>query len=82
MTRARENFWGGLIKELREKQEMSQRHLAEEAKVNRSTLRSIESGETTGDILILERLLQVLGYELDAIKCDAPDTTFPLHSAA
>ena len=56
------NFWGNLIRSLREEQQISQRTLASAAKVNRSTLRRIESGQTSGDIRIMERLLNHLGY--------------------
>ena len=66
-----ENFWGGLVRELREKEGTSQRQLADKAAVNRSTLRSIEAGLTTGDIVTIERLLDALGYELDALSPDA-----------
>jgi transcriptional regulator with XRE-family HTH domain len=66
-----ENFWGGLVRELREKEGTSQRQLADKAAVNRSTLRSIEAGLTTGDIVTIERLLNALGYELDALSLDA-----------
>ena len=62
-----ENFWGGLVKELREQRGTSQRALADKACVNRSTLRSIEAGLTTGDIITIERLLDALGYELEAL---------------
>ena len=62
------NFWGNLIRSLREEQQISQRTLASAAKVNRSTLRRIESGQTSGDIRIMERLLNHLGYELEALE--------------
>ncbi|MEJ6846701.1 helix-turn-helix domain-containing protein [Sinorhizobium fredii] len=62
------NFWGRLIRKLREEQKVSQRVLAARAKVNRSTLRRIETGETSGDIEIMERLLGYLGYELEALE--------------
>ena len=62
------NFWGNLIRSLREEQQISQRTLASAAKVNRSTLRRIESGQTSGDIRIIERLLNRLGYELEALE--------------
>lgn len=62
------NFWGVLIRSLREEQNISQRTLSTEAGVNRSTLRKIESGETSGDIKTMETLLAYLGYELEAIQ--------------
>lgn len=61
------NFWGTLIKRLRAEQHVSQRQLSSRAKVNRSTLRRIEDGEARGDIDIIERLLNYLGYELEAM---------------
>lgn len=64
---SQENFWGGLVKELREKAGSSQRSLADKACVNRSTLRSIEAGLAPGDIDTVERLLDALGYELEAL---------------
>jgi hypothetical protein len=41
------------------------------AKVNRSTLRRIEDGTARGDIDLIERLLGVAGYELEAMHRDA-----------
>ena len=70
------NFWGNLIRSLREEQQISQRTLASAAKVNRSTLRRIEAGQTSGDIRIIERLLNRLGYELEGARGSQcrPDT--------
>jgi transcriptional regulator with XRE-family HTH domain len=65
------SFWGDLIRELREKQGVTQRNLALRAQVNRSTLRSIEAGLTHGDVVILERLLGFLGYELEVLERDS-----------
>jgi transcriptional regulator with XRE-family HTH domain len=62
------NFWGVLIRGLREEQGISQRTLSALTGVNRSTLRKIEAGETVGDIAIMESLLDFLGYELEAIQ--------------
>lgn len=61
------NFWGELIKCLREEKGISQRVLSEKACVNRSTLRRIEAGKTSGDIDTMERVLDYLGYELEAL---------------
>lgn len=61
------NFWGDLIKSLREQRKLSQRQVAQGAKVNRSTLRRIEEGATEGSIDVVERVLAYLGYELDAM---------------
>jgi transcriptional regulator with XRE-family HTH domain len=61
------NFWGELVVQLRKEQKISQRKLAEEAHVNRSTLRRIEECGSSGDIEVMERILNYLGYELEAI---------------
>lgn len=61
-----ENFWGNLIKQVREEHELSQRELASLAKVNRSTLRRLEDGQARGDIDVIEDILAALGYEVDA----------------
>jgi transcriptional regulator with XRE-family HTH domain len=61
------NFWGQLIYQLRTERDMSQRELAATAKVNRSTLRRIEEGSSSGDIAMIESILAVLGHELEAM---------------
>jgi transcriptional regulator with XRE-family HTH domain len=76
------NFWGNLIRSLREEQRISQRTLAFAAKVNRSTLRRIESGQTSGDIRIIERLLNCLGYELEALEEVNAAQTRRMHEGA
>ncbi len=63
----RTNFWGALVHQLRDEKRLSQRRLADEARVNRSTLRRIEEGTARGDIDVIERLLSNLGYELEAL---------------
>jgi transcriptional regulator with XRE-family HTH domain len=45
--------------------------LAERCQVNRSTLRRVEAGKTSGDIAMIEKVLHFLGYELDAIQAEA-----------
>ena len=60
-------FWGALIKKLREERGVTQRTLAIEAEVNRSTLRRIEAGLTSGDMETVEKVLNFLGYELEAL---------------
>lgn len=62
------NFWGQLVLKLRIEHKMSQRELADRAKINRTTLRRIEEGQSVGDIDSIERLLGVLGHELDALS--------------
>lgn len=63
--------WGLLIRDLREEQNMSQRELCIRAKVNRMTQRKLEAGQwphTQFDHV--EKVLSVLGYELDAMRKD------------
>jgi transcriptional regulator with XRE-family HTH domain len=67
-----ENFWGTSIRVLREEQRISQRTLAADTKISRSTLRKIEAGESSGDIKAIETLLSYLGYELEAIHKGMP----------
>jgi transcriptional regulator with XRE-family HTH domain len=61
------NFWGELVLSLRVEQKISQRQLSVGAHVNRSTLRRIEEGPG-GDIETIERLLDYLGYEMEAMS--------------
>lgn len=65
------NFWGQLIRKLREEQGVSQRVLAARTDVGRSALRRLEGGGAPGGIDSIEKLLHYLGYELDAIPRDA-----------
>lgn len=68
MAHAGKNFWGDLIGRLRRERGWPQRALADLAVVPRSAVRRIESGEAVGTIDQVEALLEVLGYELDAIS--------------
>jgi transcriptional regulator with XRE-family HTH domain len=65
------NFWGRLITDIRDEQRISQRKLSVKADVNRSTLRRIEDGTARGEIDVIEHLLNVLGYELEALRHEA-----------
>ena len=67
MTAVSRSFWGNLIRQLRNDAGLTQRRLAQTARVNRSTLRAIEAGNVAGDITVIERLLAVFGYELEAL---------------
>ncbi len=60
-------FWGDLVLSLRKEQKISQRRLSVGAKVNRSTLRRIEEGDGSGDIETIERILNYMGYDLEAL---------------
>lgn len=65
-----DNFWGDLIRSLREEQGLTQRKLCDRVRVNRSTLRKIEAGKTSPDMAVMERILAYLGYELEALAQD------------
>lgn len=62
----RQRVWGRIIRDIREERGISQRALAQLAGINRSSLRRIEHGVTGGQIDLIERMLSVLGYELEA----------------
>lgn len=68
-------FWPALIRELRIAADLSQRQLADMARVPRHTLRKIEKGAARGEIDTIEALLDVFGYDLDA--CDRRSKTNP-----
>jgi ribosome-binding protein aMBF1 (putative translation factor) len=57
--------WGELVRDIREEQGLSQRELSSLAGVNRNALRRLEKDESPGAIDVLERLVHILGYELD-----------------
>jgi|GEM_PF-4786626 len=57
--------WGGEIRKLRADQNMSQRRLAKLAGVDRASLRRFEEGASRGNIDLVERLVEVLGYEFE-----------------
>lgn len=64
----RDDFWGPLVRELRLAKSISQRQLADDARVSRHTLRAIEEGHTSGTIAVMERLLRLLGHEIEALQ--------------
>lgn len=66
--------WCQMLKALREEAGLSQRALAAKAGICRSTLRRFEVGLATGDLPILERILDALGYELDVVVKTVPAT--------
>lgn len=59
--------WAKLLKDLRVECGVSQRRLAADARINRSTLSRIETGEAEAGVVDMERILDVLGYELDVM---------------
>lgn len=64
--------WGAEIKKLRDEKGMSQRRLAKLAGVDRASLRRFESGESRGNIDLIEKLVEVLGYELELMNRGFP----------
>lgn len=78
--RRKDQFWANLVKELRLSSGLSQRQLSEKSDVPRNTLRRIESGKTVPDVVALERILDVMGYDLDAIMRDALPTLYNDHT--
>jgi transcriptional regulator with XRE-family HTH domain len=58
-------FWGAEIKRLREGQRLSQRRLAHLAGVDRASLARFECGRSRGNLELVEKLVAVLGYEID-----------------
>jgi DNA-binding XRE family transcriptional regulator len=65
--------WGPMVRGLRTEQHISQRELARLSQTNRSSLRRFERGVTDGSITYVQRLLYVLGYELDALSLGRRD---------
>lgn len=72
--RKKDTFWAILVKELRLANGLSQRQLSESSNVPRNTLRRIETGKTVPDVVALERILDVMGYDLDAIQRQTPSS--------
>lgn len=70
---SRNNFWGELVKTVRQEMGLSQRALAEGAKVSRNVIRNIEEGRSPGFIDTVEDLLAYMGYELDAMDKWTPE---------
>jgi len=65
------NFWGNLVRTLREEQSVSQRVLSARTGVGRTALRRLEISGESADIAMVEKLLHYLGYELDAVQRDS-----------
>ena len=60
-------FWSIEIKRLRLAQNLSQRRLARLAGVDRASLVRFELGRSRGNLELVEKLVAVLGYELDMV---------------
>lgn len=65
--------WGAMIRTIRLEQGLSQRQLAIGARVNRSTLRRLEEGDARGEIVMIERVLNYMGYEMEVMLEEAVD---------
>ena len=59
--------WGQMIADLRTEQKVSRPALSRMSGVPANTIANIENAKTSSSITTVERLLIVLGYELDAI---------------
>jgi transcriptional regulator with XRE-family HTH domain len=67
------NFWGGLVRKLRQERGIGQRALALGVRMNRSTIRNIEDGKNR-DILRIERVLAYFGHDLEALLQNNPNS--------
>ena len=63
-------FWGTEIRRLRLAHSLSQRRLAHLAGVDRASLARFELGRTRGNLELVEKLVAVLGYEIDMVWTD------------
>ena len=63
-------FWPDLVRALRHDGGMSHRALSDLARVPRNTLRKIEDGKAVATVHTMERILAVLGHELEVMKAD------------
>lgn len=59
--------WGDEIRKIREAQGLSQRRLAKLANVDRVSLLRFENGASRGNLDMVEKLVEVLGYEFELI---------------
>ena len=67
------NFWGCLLRDLRSDQRVTQRSLSAQTGVNRATIRRIELGLISPELRVIERLLNHLGYEIEALERSSVD---------
>ena len=59
--------WGDEVRKIREAQGLSQRRLAKLADVDRVSLVRFEKGDSRGNLDMVEKLVEVLGYEFELI---------------
>ncbi|MFO1157251.1 MAG: helix-turn-helix transcriptional regulator [Reyranellaceae bacterium] len=62
-------FWGAEIKRMRQTQRLSQRRLADLAGIDRGSLVRFEDGKSRGNMELVEKVIGVLGYEIDMMWC-------------
>lgn len=76
-------FWGAEIRRLRLAHNLSQRRLADLAGVDRASLVRFECGKSRGNLDLVEKLVAVLGYEIDLVWAgfDQPMEPIPLPQA-
>ena len=65
-TKLRSATW--LLKDIRTEQGMSAQEVADASGVHRNTIYRIESGRWSASVVVFERILDALGYELDVMK--------------
>ena len=75
---SKENHWSVLLRELRKESGLTQRNLARETKMSQRTIADYENIYAPRELSIykVERLLNKLGYELDAIRVDPKPLRF------
>ena len=75
---SKENHWSVLLRELRTESGLTQRNLARETKMSQRTIADYENIYAPRELSIykVERLLNKLGYELDAIRVDPEPLRF------
>ncbi len=56
---------GQTLAEARKKQHKTQKQLAEQTAIHKSTISEIENGRFTGSLDIFERYIDAVGYELE-----------------
>ena len=61
-----------LLKDIRTEQGMSAQDVADASGVHRNTIYRIESGRWSASVVVYERILDALGYELEVMKKESP----------
>lgn len=76
-----DNFWGELVRSIRTESGVSLRRLSALTDIPRAKIARIEDGGTPADIRMVEKMLVVMGYELEALRSDNPVVKHRLDSA-